>query len=322
MSNSYFLKGKKKVRVIFFIVFAIVLTLFSSCGKNEEETEVQFFRKIARERLDNGWVYTFVYGDWKDEDADDSDIIKYMFYGVNIRYRYDDDYVETIVHEPESPEGGLRVIEYPSCLIAGHGLEAEARDMALINETILEKSKSVDELLALTPGDYEFESIDEEMFLRLMKTALTGEPHKENPDMTYWEIPPWALYSEQAYLSGYKFQIGYMMGTGCVDELFIDVLYPTGDGFRDYAQLSDLVDDGRATEEQKQVFEKLQGIAEEIKENESFIWGAEDYRDEQIGDIDFSRLYSFLKNIHENKADGYLCDPVIETVTVGGTKEP
>lgn len=307
-----------KRKLVLLVLLSVVMVVFSSCGK--KEAEVAFFRKVAREVLDNGWVYTFVYEDLKDEDADNSDGIKYIFYGMNIRYRYDDDYAETIVHEPESPDQGQCVIErvYPSCLITG-GTEAEARDMRLINKTILDSSKRVDDLLALNPEDYEFESIDKEMFFRLMRKALTGEPQKENPDMSYWEKPSWALYSEQAYISGYKFQIGFMQETGYVDELYIDVLYSTGDGFRDYVQLSDLVEDGKATKEQKLAFEKIQSIVDGIKENESYIWGAEDYQNEQIGDIDFSRLGSFLKNIHENKFDYYFCDFITETV---GADEP
>ncbi|MGI6744941.1 MAG: hypothetical protein ACOX45_01975 [Acutalibacteraceae bacterium] len=274
-----------------------------------------FFRKVARETLDNGWVYTFVYEDFKDKKNTDSGLIKYSFFGINLRYKYDDNYINKVVHIPENPEKGKTYTDIitPLFLMLGEGSQAEKNDMQLI-EKILDSQKSAEELLALNPDDYTFESVDKEMFFRLMKTALTGEPQKEGEDKSYWEKPCYAFFSEPTYLSGYKFQIAFLQETGCVDELYIDVLYQNGNGYKDYVQLSDLVENNTATEEQKQAFERIVKITEEIKENENYITNADEYKNEMIGGVDFSRLYNFLNNIHTNKFELYHENPRIETI--------
>lgn len=301
----------KKTMLIGLILSMVML---SSCGFN-----VKFYRKIARETLNNGWVYTFENDGYKDKNADDSDLIKYSFSGINLRYKYDDNYIQNIVRIPESERGGdpYTEITVPPFLMLGEGSDAEKRDMELI-EKILDSKNSVEDLLALDPDDYEFEVVDKEMFFRLMRTALTGEPQKESKIKSYWEKPSYAFLNEQTYIEGYKFQIAFLQGTGLVDELFIDVLYRTGDGYKDYVQLSDLVENNTATEEQKQVFDVITKIRSDIKEQDIYIANADDYKDKVIGNIDFSRLYVFLSNIHENKFDEYLEGPMV-IKTVEGT---
>jgi hypothetical protein len=295
-------------------MIAMILVTFSSCGKsdaNGEDGKV-FFRKVARETLDNGWVYTFIYEDYKDESIDDSGINKYCFYGMNIRYQYDDDYIQ--IQTQQLQDKIYNAIVVPTCLIAGKGPAAESRDMELINKSILDRNKSVEELLALNPDDYEFESIDKDMFFRLMRTALTGEPQKEGSDQTYWDKPTWAFLTEPEYIDGYKFQLAFMHETGCVDELFIDVRYETGSKYNDFVQLSDIIENGTATNEQNQIYEKIQLITNDIKINESYIVNAAEYQDVVIGEIDFSRLYTMLNNLHLNNYVVYISGQQVEII--------
>ncbi len=276
----------KKITALL-ICFSMLL-LFSSCN----EVNAAFFRKVARESFDDGWVYTFVYEDLKDEQADDSSICKYSFFGMNLRYRYD----KTSASQLDNVQFSFQSF--------GEGSDAQAEDMILVKK-ILDYSLSVEELLALNPDDYEFKELDKDLFFRLMRTALTGEPQKEAEDLLYWDKPSYAFLWEPDYTDGYRFQIAFLQETGCVDEIYIDVLYKTGDGAADYVQLSDLVEKGEATAEQKKAFDKIKEIVSGIKENELYIFNAEEYKDLMLGDIDFSRLYTFLDNIHNNKFDNY-----------------
>lgn len=84
----------------------MILTLLCECGKKAEQTspapsegnlsfswgtpKSTWFRKVAREVREDGWVYTFTYHDYYDESRDDSDLRKYNFEGMNIRYKYDE----------------------------------------------------------------------------------------------------------------------------------------------------------------------------------------------------------------------------------------
>lgn len=305
-----------KKRIAVFIIM-IISVLFSACGsRNDEDLEISFYRKVARETLDNGWVYTFVNDGLKDETEDDSDLIKYRFFGMNIRYKYDDNYIQKVIRTPDSKNEAAPYTEITvrPFLMLGEGSQVQKEDMELIAE-ILDSKNSVDDLLALDPNDYDFKEVDKEMFFRLMRTALTGEPQKEGTDITYWEKPSYAFLNEQAYIDGYKLQIAFLQETGCVDELYIDVLYQTGEGYNDYVQLSDMVDNNTATAEQKQAFDMILKIVDDIKENENYIYNADEYKNKTIGGVDFSRLYVFLNNIHENKFEPYIeGNLVIKTV--------
>lgn len=301
----------------YFLVFVVVFSLLlSACAKPNETNpatsnaqEVGFYRKVAREVCADGWVFTFVNNGYKDESIDDSDLIKYTFYGINLRYKYDERFIQT---QTQTTDKGTTVTQtyVPALLIWGQGSDAQSRDMSII-DSILVNNHSVDDLLALDPNDYAFEELNKDMFFRLMRQALTGEPQKEGTEQSYWDKPTYAFFTEPAYVEEYKFQVAFLQETGCVDELYIDVLYRTGDDYNSYTQLSDLVDSGTATLEQKQAFELIQDIVNDIKEHENYIINADKYQSQVVAGIDFSRLYTFLKNIHENNYAMYYDKPII-----------
>ena len=278
--------------------------------RNPGGFNVWIYEKIARRVTEDGWVFTFEqYGS---KTVDDSKLCRYSFSGVNLRYRYDDAYIQTVSHSTDS---GVtrRERRVPSTLNWGYGSPAQQRDKELI-ETILTNDKEPEALLALDPADYSFESIDKELFFGLMREALTGDRHKEGTNPAYWEIQESAFLTEPLALDGYKLQIAYLALLGCVDEIYIDVLYPTGEGYKDYVQLSDLVETGQATPEQREAFALLAQIGEQIKREDSFIAGAEDYRNRILGGIDFSRLARFLQKLHENDIDAYRVEDIYEEI--------
>ncbi len=286
----------------FALIIICCISLLVSCNRNysddhnsnatSEEYYVPFYRKVARQTLDNGWVYTFVRDGMKD--GDDSEIFKYSFKGINIKYKYAEKY------------GGISSANdlITGCLLFGSGSDAEKRDAQLI-ASILSNDKTDEELLALNPDDYTFEVIDKEIFFSLMREALLGEPQKEGTDPNYWNKPEYAFLTEKMYQDDYKFQICFLNETGLIDELYIDVLYKTGEGKMEYDQLSDLVASGKATSEQLEAFELIASITNDIKKNVSYIANADSYRNRTVGQIDFSRLYDFLENLHNNRFENY-----------------
>lgn len=257
-----------------------------------DSSEIMFYRKVARRRLDNGWVYTFTREGMKD--GDDSGVYKYVFYGINVKYKYAEKYGGI------SSEDNLKT----GWLLFGECSEAEKRDAELIS-SILSNEKTDEELLALNPDDYTFESLDKNMFFELMREALTAEPQAEGADQNYWDKPYFAFLQEKEFTDGYKFQISCLNETGLIDGLYIDVLYKTGAGDADYVQLSDLVASDEATAEQIEVFELIGAISDGIKGNTSYIYNCGSYRDKTIDGIDFSRLYKFLDDMHNNRFEEY-----------------
>ena len=281
--------------------------------RNPGGFNVWIYEKIARKVTEDGWVFTFE--EYGSKIGETSNLCRYSFSGCNLRYRYDDACVQTVTH---STDGGVTIRErrIPAMLDWGYGSPEQQRDQELI-ETILTNDREPEDLLALDPEDYRFESIDGALFFGLMREALTGERHAEGTYYAYWEMPEKAFLTEPVTLDGYKLQIAYLSTLGCVDEIYIDVIYPTGDGYRDYVQLSDLVEAGEATPEQREAFALLRQICARIKAEDSFLAGAEDYRSKVLGGVDFSRLERFLHNLHENKWEQYQVDDIYEEIREG-----
>ena len=265
----------------------------AAAGPVSEDSDIMFYRKVARRTLDNGWVYTFTREGMKN--GDDSEIFKYVFYGINIKYKFAEKFGG--ISSEDNLETGY--------LLFGDGSDAEKRDAALIS-SILSNDKTDEELLALNPADYTFEVLDKDMFFELIHEALKGEAQAEGKDSNYWDKPYFAFLEEEAYIDNYKFQICCLNETGLIDELFIDILYKTGSAETDYVQLSDLVASGEATAEQREVYELIQTITNDIKENTNYIYNSGSYREKTVEGIDFSRLYSILDDMHNNRFDEYM----------------
>ena len=266
---------------------------FGAGAMPDEDSNIMFYRKVARRKLDNGWVYTFTREGMKD--GNDSEVFKYVFYGINVKYKYAEKFGGI------SSEDNLNT----GWLLFGEGSEAEKRDAQLVR-SILSNDKTDEELLALNPDDYTFEVLDKDMFFELMREALTGEAQAEGKDQNYWDKPYFMFLNEQEYIDDYKFQICVLNETGLIDELFIDVLYKTGSGELEYVQLSDLVASGNATEGQTEVYSLVQTIVSDIKDNTSYIYNSDSYRGRTVDGIDFSRLCDFLEDMHNNRFEDYM----------------
>lgn len=292
---------KKYTSRFFAIALCFLFVFISGCGHSRE---VNIYRKSAHAFHEDGWFYVFTREGLIDEDADDSHLQKYIFRGINLRYRFDDDYIEVVQQQAKDKVITQRIA--PGILLLGAGAEEEKHDMEIIY-SILEEARNKGDayLLGLDPTDYHFDTIDKETFFQLMREALSKEPKQQGPHDSYWDVPEYAMLCEPHYLNGYKFQIGFVNEMATVDGLYIDVLYETGDEYKDYVQLSDLVETNKATTEQSQAFKEIQEIVEGVKKNDSFIYGANDYKDKIIADIDFSRLYSFLNDLHNVKLERY-----------------
>ena len=286
---------KKTICILLCCIF--LLSLCSACGRQDppssEELNIPFYRKVARRQLDNGWVFTFVRDGMKN--GDDSDIIKYSFKGINIKY---------LCSEKNGSVSSKEDI-ITGCLLFGNGSDAQQKDMATVSQ-ILTNTRTDEELLALNPSDYTFEVLDGEMFFALMHEALSGPPQREGTDLSYWEKPEYFFIVEKTYQNDYKFQISALNETGLIDVLHLDVMYKTGEGRADYQLLSDLIAQGKGSAEQQQAYELLQKAADEILAQNSYIAPLEICRGRTVGGVTFDRLCTILEDIHNNKFDNYV----------------
>ena len=122
------------------------------------------------------------------------------------------------------------------------------------------------------------------------------------------------LAKGEYYVDGYKFQFCDIASMGFLSEAYLDIRYETGEGYADYVQLSDLVEQGKASPEQLEVWQALQEIREQLRGVEYLTQGMEQYRDRVIGGIDFSRLYTMFQSVTD--LDYWDYSPGIDVVSL------
>ena len=298
-----------------FIVICFLVVFLCACGKQEalgtdeyvDSQSLGFYRHIAG-RMDDetGWYYQF----FEEVKKNDESPPLYLFQGLNLRYRYDEKYWSYNYVADQKKDGTpvyYRLKSKSGALRFGEGGSDQLADRAVINE-ILHGSPSAIDLIRKVREErehYQFRTIDREMFFDLVNEGMTSPACEPGTSMLYWNKPSYAVEVEPDYVKGYKFQVAFVMRAGRIGELYIDVLFRNGEAYNDYYQLSDLVQAQKADEGQKKAFALLQSIRSSIKEENSFIANVEEYKDQKHGGIDFSRLYVFLKDIHNNSDERY-----------------
>ena len=277
-----------KITRLFGAICSIALILTSCASKGAEDVEWKFSEKIARSIQPDGWVYSFEYEYMKSGEVTDGDV-PYSFYGYNLRYRYPQ-------NETAPSNQMIQSLETKSPQMK--------HDATAINEYLMmSKQKSPTELMQKPLDNIDLQELDGDLYERLMKEALEGTPHAEGK---YVGIPRYAMLNEQLFIDQYEFQIGFLSNMGCVDVIYIDVLIEDSSVPIGYKQLSDLVENGSATNAQADAFSALQKIAGGIVENNDLMYGADQYQAQVFDNIEFSRLYLFLQNIEELKLEGYV----------------
>ena len=274
---------------------------------------MEVYYRAAIQVSGDGWVYVFdnqyLEGD-NDYGSSASTRVPFAFKGVNLRYRYNEDYTQVISTQDDEGNPVSKTVLKSTLLLGESSVEEEQRDMAKIAEYLnydrKGSSMTTDELMALTPADLAFECIDGELFVQLMRECLTSDNQVAGK---YISIPSYALLTEPVYLDEYKLQIGLIGGFGTVEVMMLDVLYRTGDGLTDYVQLFDLVRDSEASEEQIQLLDTLQSIESGIVQNNDLQYGEKEYGDAVIAGVSLDRLYKMLENIEKSEYMQYVVYP-------------
>lgn len=272
-----------------------------------DSQSVPYYRHIAAQMDDEtGWYYQFI-----EEVIKSGEIAPhYVFQGFNLRYRYNDAYWSYNYLREQNEDGTYSYYRFKSksgALRYGEGGEIERNDWKVIDR-VFDKSSSGIELIRIANEDrdeYHFEAIDGNVFFDLVSKAMSSPACEPGTSKLYWEKPSYAIKVEPYYIDGYKFQICFVMRAGRIGEVYIDVLYPTGDAYNDYVQLSDLIDEWKADEGQYDAFELIQNIRNRIKSEGSFLAFSDRYKERCVGGIDFARLYAFLNAIHLNEDTSY-----------------
>ncbi len=268
-----------RLKTVVIVAVSLMAALAVSCGK---AVDWKFSEKIAREITQDGWVYSFKYQFMKSGETSDTQV-PYSFSGINLRYRFPKD--QTVPGDQ------------PIQMLNND-------DAVSLNDYLRNaRKKTPDELAADTLDALTFSELDKDMVIRLKNQALSAEPHREG---NYPDLPRYAMLNEQCFLDGYEFQIGFLSSVGCVDVIYIDVLYEQSSAAGGYVQLSDLVENGTASDAQKQAMQNLNDICTGIVRDNDLLYGKSQYSLNESGELDYSRLYIILRNIEHGKIADYI----------------
>ena len=281
-------------------ILAVTASAFALVGFTDQEsfneTAAPTVRYSSASAItEDGWLYVMDYYDYGQSVPEDI-IDVYNFQCVDLRYADESCRISSI----DSPY----LVYAASRTSANRGLEAAnlASDLHQINNMILTKDKSPAELLALDPAEFAFSYIDKELFFSLLKEALSKETVEMCDQQSHLDGIAYgpALLTEPAFADGYRFQVAYhntvlaCATDGCVQHLYIDLQYETVDGC---VLLSQLVEQGVATDAQVQLHEQLCAIAKAIIANDDYTADAEHYGKLTIDGVDLGRLAPMLSSV-------------------------
>ncbi|MBE6843851.1 MAG: hypothetical protein E7510_13655 [Ruminococcus sp.] len=290
MKNSNTSCSIFKITTLMISLTCIFLT--AGCNNKDDDNskavEWDFSKQISRQINDDGWVYTFEHFYMK-EQTDDVGIIPFTFSGINLRYVYN-----------ASGEKAWQLGGENSSVEESADLEKIADLLDYQNQTV-----TPDDLKHIDVDDIELSVIDENMFVDLVHQALEGEPHKESDK---YLLPTYAILAEREFIDNYKFQIGFLSELGCVDVIYIDVLYRSDEANCGYIQLSDMIDSNSASAEQIRAFDLISDISQGIAANNDLMYNKNENKQSIIGNIDFSRLYNFLEDIENDDYMMYIIE--------------
>lgn len=295
-------------------------------AKNENDVvEWKFSYLTANEFHEDGWFFCFNKIFFKD-DSENVSVIPYSFSALNLRYRYVDQQSGTVQKNNGEDADQRESDQNPTAEAAnasGEAIESESdyddqwdglynnivrygqfsgiavEDMNYIDSLLCDATD--EELLALRAEELPFTEIDPEWFVQLVRRALTGEAHREGNYVDIGDI----LLAEPEFVDGYKFQIGCVVSMGCIDAMYIDVLYESDTAPHGYIQLSDMVDAGLATAEQAELFSLLQSISCGAMSDNDLLYGYDENNRKELTGVSLFRLYDCLKDMETNNLERY-----------------
>ena len=260
-------------------------------NKNENDffEENQDAIKSYAERIgiikgEDGWYYQFLTTTYNNGEDDTNN----FFSGCNLKYSELDDY-----YVPVYSEDGEVIDKWPSIprLTASqksiNGVtESEESDMIddYFDEMQFGRAIDINDL-----DDLDLYHFDKKFIVDLYNKAYNSEYDKT---ITKFNLKGCSINSDEEgedYKDGYKYNIGVMHLRRGIGVIRIDLLYSDG------TYLSDLVEDGKATNKQKEIYENFKKIEDYIVENQEV-----NIRDVfNLDDEVYIRLYNIIEKFDD-----------------------
>lgn len=253
----------------------------------EAQPNFNYYCKNAIRVAEDGWVY-YLYFE-KNKEHIEEDGIYYLYDAYNLKYKHLDVYDIPLIDKQTG-----KVIQYMETdlpyLSANQNANSEIRALS----DFLQRKAFQAPITAADLDGLKFNYIDRDDVVSLFNQMITSE---NLPEGKYGYLPEASIKQEESLLSGYRWQVGQFGCLGNIQQLDIELLY------EDDIHLSDLVKEGKATEEQKKIQEKIEQIEAKILKEQNLL-AAEEENKETLGGIRFERLQTLLQKVENTNKEG------------------
>lgn len=241
-------------RKIIFVI--IILLLMSGCNKSEKKrlNQYDFIEKCAYSESGD-WVYSFCITYNKDKNGNFDLISNYHFNGYDLIGKVDDDTFSIITVDKTSGEiVDSTKAPYNSLLTGSKTRDEIYKIDKYFNSSSFSKENVINDLYMLN-----LKYIKPDLIYKLYKEALSK---KERELGFYTDIP--VISTINSEIEGGELRLGYLISYGYIDYIKIDFIDSNG------RFLSDLVSEGKATEEQINDYINLITLQDFILEKQRF----------------------------------------------------
>ncbi len=259
-------------------VLLIVVIIAALVGCSKEET-IGFKVKVATNMDDEGWLYYLYNEVYSGDDGDSST----QFGAYNLKYKTIEGFQIPI---KDSNTG--EIVDYSQSSLPYLHISP---DTELKNEldTLNKYLNEIEHTRTLNEKDFSnlnLKLLDLSNIVELYNKMLGAE---EEPDGSYEHLPE-ANIEQESLIDGYQWQVGYYISYGNIKCVRIDLLIDGSD------YLSDLYANGKATQEQKDLYERILLIEKDIIDNQNFTVSIVSNTTEQYS---LKRLVNILKKIQK-----------------------
>ena len=257
MKRNYIILG-------FIILLALGGSIIWFINRPEENNKKDFFEenqdaiksyaeRIAITKGEDGWYYQFLTTTYDNGNDDTNNFL----IGCNLKYSKLDNY-----YVPVYSEDGELIDKWPSFPRLSTSQKSingvtEADEVGIVDDFFDEKQFRR-EITVEDLADLKLYHLDKNLIVELFNKSYNTDFDKT---ITKFNLSGCSIKSDSEQ-DGYKYNIGVMHLRRGIGVIRIDLLYSDG------TYLSDLVDDGKATNKQKEIYENFKKIEDYIVENQ------------------------------------------------------
>ena len=280
---------KRKYILIFFIsiIFIFVSGLYLKNMENKKSNNFyeenkdaieNYAEKIAIVEGDDAWYYQFLITTF-----DNGETTNNFFNGCSLKYSKLDDYYVPVTENGKVVE---KIIVHPNLVASQKSVNnvTEASEVVLIDD-FFDQKQFKKEITTNDLDELTLYNFDKNLIVDLFNKTYDSNFDKT---ITKFNLAGCSIQSD-GEKDGYKYNIGVMHLRRGIGAIRIDLLYNDG------TYLSELIENKKATNEQKEIYNNFQKIEEYIVENQEV-----NIRDEfDLNKDVYNRLFDIIETFDD-----------------------